>query len=314
MARGMNHVFMIGSFAREPELRFASGGSLAIFEGTIAGETHVDGKVLPFYQRVEMLGKPAQWQAERGYQAGQPVFVEGSLDFSSWEAEGKKRSAIRIKAQRIEPLGHPVQLNTDAGGGVRMAGGLNEVWLVGNLARDAILRQTTNGHSVLSASIGVSERWISRDGQPQEKTHWIDLSLWRELAQANANLRKGDPVAVRGRLTNDSWTDNEGNKRNSVKVEVNYLEVLARGTGAGGPVTSPGMPQQAMSSMPQQSYSTYPSPYQGGGAPQSSGSYGAQPQQFYGGGVQQLDSGNRSHVPDIEHGLNDNTPNDDLPF
>ena len=90
MARGMNNVILIGTLAREPELRYTPSG-VAVYEATIAGEDHIagqDGKQrqLPWYHRISILGKPAEWQAERNLQAGDPVMVEGSLDYSSWDA------------------------------------------------------------------------------------------------------------------------------------------------------------------------------------------------------------------------------------
>ena len=69
MARGMNHVYLIGALARDPELRYTPSGT-AVFEATIAGEDHIIGndgreRKLPWYHRVSILGKPAEWQAER---------------------------------------------------------------------------------------------------------------------------------------------------------------------------------------------------------------------------------------------------------
>ena len=74
MARGMNHVFLIGALARDPELRYTPNGT-AVFEATVAGEDHIVGndgreRKLPWYHRVSILGKPAEWQAERNLKGG----------------------------------------------------------------------------------------------------------------------------------------------------------------------------------------------------------------------------------------------------
>nr|ABG23243.1 single-stranded DNA-binding protein [Deinococcus murrayi] len=239
MARGMNHVYLIGALARDPELRYTPGGT-AVFEATVAGEDHIvgnDGKErkLPWYHRVSILGKPAEWQAERNLKAGDAVMVEGSLEYSSWEApEGGKRSMVRVKALRMEQLGSAPELVQDAGGGVRMAGGMNEVVLIGNVTRDPELRYTPAGDAVLGLGLAVNESWQDRQGQRQEKTHWIDVTLWRDLAESMKDLRKGDPILVQGRLVNEAWTDREGNKRNSTKVEATRVEALSRGAGASG--------------------------------------------------------------------------------
>ncbi|ADY25551.1 single-strand binding protein [Deinococcus proteolyticus MRP] len=291
MARGMNHVFLIGALARDPELRYTQSG-LAVFEATVAGEDHIvgnDGKErrLPYYHRISMLGKPAEWQGERGYRAGDPVLVEGSLEYNAWDSpEGGKRSIVRVKALRIEQLAAQAPLTEDAGGGVRMAGGMNEVLVVGNLTREPELRYTPGGDAVLSLGLAVNENWTDRSGEKQEKVHWIDVTLWRELAEAMQNLKKGDPVLVKGRLMNESWTDKDGNKRSSTKVEATRVEALSRGAGTGSTAATPAAPRQATGS------AAYSAPFTGGAG-----------------------MGNRSGGLDIDQGLNDIPPEeDDMPF
>ncbi|WP_189642408.1 single-stranded DNA-binding protein [Deinococcus piscis] len=291
MARGMNHVFLIGALARDPELRYTQSG-LAVFEATVAGEDHIvgnDGKErrLPYYHRISMLGKPAEWQGERGYRAGDPVLVEGSLEYNAWDSpEGGKRSIVRVKALRIEQLAAQAPLSEDAGGGVRMAGGMNEVLVVGNLTREPELRYTPGGDAVLSLGLAVNENWTDRSGEKQEKVHWIDVTLWRELAEAMQNLKKGDPVLVKGRLMNESWTDKDGNKRSSTKVEATRVEALSRGAATGSAAATPAAPRQATGS------AAYSAPFAGGAG-----------------------TGNRSGGLDIDQGLNDIPPEeDDMPF
>ncbi|UQN07185.1 single-stranded DNA-binding protein [Deinococcus sp. QL22] len=296
MARGMNHVYLIGALARDPELRYTPTG-VAVFEATVAGEDQVIGtdgreRKLPWYHRVSILGKPAEWQAERNLKGGDAVMVEGSLDYSQWEApEGGKRSAVKVKALRMEQLGYTPELVQDAGGGVRMQNGMNEVVVIGNVVRDPELRYTPAGDAVLGIGLAVNETWNDRQGQKQEKTHWIDMTLWRELAEAMKDLRKGDPVLVQGRLVNESWQDKDGNKRNSTKIEATRVEALSRGAGVpGSPAATPAAPR------PQTTSSTARPPAA------ASASRGA-------------NSGNRSGGLDIDQGLDDFPPEEeDLPF
>jgi len=244
MARGMNHVYLVGAIARDPELRYTPSGT-PVFEATVAGEDHIIGndgreRRLPWYHRVSVLGRQAEWMSERALKAGDVVMVEGSLEYSSWEApEGGKRSLVRVKALRMDSLQPNAELVQDAGGGVRLGGGWNTVMLVGNLTRDPELRYTPGGDAVLGLGLAVNEVWRDKQGQQQEKTHWIDVTLWRELAEAAANLKKGDPLLVQGRLMNEAWTDREGNKRNSTKVEATKVEALARGAGVGASAATP---------------------------------------------------------------------------
>ncbi|GGL77436.1 single-stranded DNA-binding protein [Deinococcus aerolatus] len=300
MARGMNHVYLVGALARDPELRYTPNGT-AVFEATVAGEDRVVGndgreRSLPWYHRVSILGKPAEWQAERNLKGGDAVMVEGALDYSSWEApEGGKRSAIKVKALRMEGLDAQPELIQDAGGGVRMGNGLNEVVLVGNVVRDPELRYTPAGDAVLGIGLAVNETWNDRQGNKQEKTHWVDVTLWRELAEAMKELRKGDPVMVKGRLVNESWTDRDGNKRNSTKVEATRVEALSRGAGTGTPAATPAGPRTQTASS--------------AARPQTQSSGYGQDQ------GRAANTGNRSGGLDIDQGLDDFPPEEeDLPF
>jgi len=302
MARGMNHVYLIGALARDPELRYTPSG-VAVFEATVAGEDHVIGndgreRKLPWYHRVSILGKPAEWQAEKGLKGGDAVMVEGGLEYSQWEApEGGKRSMVRVKAGRIEQLGYAPELVQDAGGGVRMGSGMNEVVMIGNVTRDPELRYTPAGDAVLGIGLAVNETWNDRQGQKQEKTHWIDVTLWRDLAESMKDLKKGDPVLVQGRLVNEAWQDKDGNKRNSTKVEATRVEALSRGAGlTGSPAATPAAPrtQTASSSARPQ--------------PTSAGASRAQ-------GSRAATTGTRSGGLDIDQGLDDFPPEEeDLPF
>lgn len=295
MARGMNHVFLIGALARDPELRY-TGTGMAVFEATVAGEERVisnDGKErnLPFYHRVSILGKPAEWQAERNLKARDAVLVEGSLEYRQWEApEGGKRSAVNVKALRMEQLSYQPELIQDAGGGVRMSGAMNEVMVVGNITRDADIRYAPTGDAVLSLSLAVNETYQDRQGQRQEKVHYIDATLWRDMAELMKDARKGDPIMIVGRLVNESWTDNDGNKRSTTKIETTRAEHLMRAPASAAGAARPARQAAAPAREPVAAGAARPAPAR-------------QPAPARSGGL------------DIDQGLDDFPPmEDDLPF
>lgn len=304
MARGMNHVYLVGALAREPELRYTNSG-IPVYEATVAGESHIVGsdghpRQLPYYHRISMLGKPAEWAQERGLSTGSVVMVEGALEYRSWEAEdGAKRSMVRIKALRLEGVEGEHQTVQDSGGGVRLSGGLNQAVIIGNLTRDPELRYTQTGDAVMGLSLAVNENYQDRSGERQEKTHFVDVTLWRELAERTQNLRKGDPIMVMGRVTNEQWTDRDGNKRNSTKIEATHVEALSRGAGAGGPATTPAARPEARPSAAR--------PAQADAA--NAGTRAGRPAATAAGG------GYQSGGIDIDQGLEDYPPEEeDLPF
>lgn len=321
MARGMNHIFLLGTLVRNPELRYTEGHTpLAILEAVIAGEdsvTSYDHRSIqvPWYHRVQLLGKNAEWIGRQNLTSGTPVFVEGSLEYRSWTdaTTNNKRSMIRIKARRLEAMttdeAYTPPITQDSGGGFRMQGGMNDVLLVGNLTRDVSIRHTQGG-AVTDLGLAVSESWYDRSTQEwQEKPHWIDVTLWRELAEKFQHLTKGTPLVIRGRLINQSWTDQEGNKRSSIKVEATRVEVLARGaTHQNSEVAAtPVAPQQIMGSAASGiSGTTSATAAIPVAAPPSPASQ-----------QNSQNSGNQSGGLDIEHDLDDNdqlSEDDNLPF
>lgn len=236
--KNLNLILLAGALARNPELRYTPSGT-AVLEMTVAGERRVTGadgreRTIPFYENVQAIGKVAEALAERNYVQGTPVMVEGQLEYSEWEAtEGGKRSMLRtrITGAMRELAGAPDVIH-DAGGNARLAGGLNEVTFTGNVVADADLRYTPAGDAVLELRCAISERYRDRQNQPQEKTHWVSVTLWRDLAEAHKDLKKGDPIHVQGALVDEAWTDREGNKRRTKKVEASRVIALARSASA----------------------------------------------------------------------------------
>lgn len=247
MARGLNNVFMVGTLTQAPELRYTPGG-LAILELNLAGNDHVLGdddvmRELAWYHRVTVFGSQGESLVNQ-LEAGTPVLAEGRLNYRSWEAEdGSRRSSLDVVASRVEVLTFGPRTDdatvTDARNQHRLRDALNEVMIIGNLTRDAELRYTPSGHAVTRFGVAVNERYRDRSGQDQESTHFVDVNVWRELAEACGELAKGDPVFAIGRLVNDSWTDRDGNKRYTTRIEASRVEFLTRGPGGGGAGTRP---------------------------------------------------------------------------
>lgn len=240
MARGLNQVYLVGTLTTDPEMRYTPGG-LAVMELNLAGSDAVTDEAgtvrePAWYHRVKLLGKSAEFWADN-LKAGMAVFVEGRLEYRSWESDGQRKSAIDIRVDRLELVsleGNRGQMTAvDAKGQTRLRDALNTVMVVGNLTRDPELRYTPQGTAVTRLSVAVNERVPSKQGE-QEKTHYIDAQAWREMAERAAELKKGEGVFLIGRLVNDSWTSSTGERRYTTRLELSRLERLARGPGSGG--------------------------------------------------------------------------------
>lgn len=120
---------------------------------------------------------------------------------------------------------------------------LNQVSVSGNLGADAELRSTRGGTPVLTFALAVNERVKQADGTWGDRASWIDCVLFGTRAQALADwLRKGNKVAVQGRLRTSTWErDGVSHKRTEVVVEEADLMTVRRDKQQGAAQDAPGV-------------------------------------------------------------------------
>ncbi|SFE43198.1 single-stranded DNA-binding protein [Thermoflexibacter ruber] len=121
---------------------------------------------------------------------------------------------------------------------------VNKVILLGNLGKDPIVRRTENGVAVATFSLATSERYKDKDGNPQEKTEWHNIVLWRGLAEvAEKYLHKGDKVYIEGKLTTRSY-EQDGIKKYVTEVVADTMNMLTPKGGSGGSSNIPPPPME----------------------------------------------------------------------
>ena len=95
---------------------------------------------------------------------------------------------------------------------------LNQIFIMGRLARDPEVRHTQSGVTVCSFTLAV-DRDIKDKRTGERKTDWIPVTAWRGTAELISRyLHKGDSIVVVGRLEIQEWTDKQGNKRTTPNV------------------------------------------------------------------------------------------------
>jgi single-strand DNA-binding protein len=97
----------------------------------------------------------------------------------------------------------------------------SDLTICGGLGRDPELRFTQGGMAMVTMGVAVSRRWLDKKTDEwQEKTSWIDVTVFGQLAENVAqSLKKGDRVMVKGRLEQDEWEDRDsGEKRSKLKM------------------------------------------------------------------------------------------------
>lgn len=118
---------------------------------------------------------------------------------------------------------------------------LNKVMLIGNLTKDPESR-AAGQYSIASFSIAVNRRSKGGDGQMKEEVSFFDCEAWNKTGELVMQyLKKGRTVLVEGRLQQDRWEAQDGQKRNKIKIvaeNVQFLSPKAEGEGGGD---SPGI-------------------------------------------------------------------------
>ena len=77
---------------------------------------------------------------------------------------------------------------------------LNKFIGIGNLTDNPTMRSLPNGEAVCNFSIACNERYKDKQGVKQEKVEYINIVMYRKLAEiAGEYLKKGRPVYIEGR-------------------------------------------------------------------------------------------------------------------
>lgn len=94
---------------------------------------------------------------------------------------------------------------------------LNKSILMGRLTRDPELRYTQSNVPVVSFTLAV-DRVYKKDNDAVN-CDFIDIVAWRGTAEFVSKwFRKGQLVAVSGRIQTKNWKDKDGNNRTAVEV------------------------------------------------------------------------------------------------
>lgn len=112
--------------------------------------------------------------------------------------------------------------------------GINRVVISGNLTRDAELRSTQSGYTVLGFGVAVNDRRRNQQtGEWEDYPNFIDCTLFGQRGQAlEAYLKKGTKVTIEGKLRQSQW-ERDGQKRSKIEVIVDEIELMSRANNAG---------------------------------------------------------------------------------
>lgn len=113
---------------------------------------------------------------------------------------------------------------------------MNKIMVTGGLGRDAELKQTPQGKSVLEFSIAVNSSYRKED-----PPSWWRCAIWGDRGEKlQQYLVKGTRLLVEGEPKLRQYEDKDGNKRLSAEIFVNNIEFMgAKGDNSGSQSSAP---------------------------------------------------------------------------
>lgn len=105
---------------------------------------------------------------------------------------------------------------------------INSLTIIGRLTGDPEYKTTGSGTSVCNFSIANSEKWTS-DGEKQERTSFFNCIAWGKIGEIISQYcKKGNRIAIQGRIQQQTWDGEDGKKRSTVKIVVQNFQFLTQ--------------------------------------------------------------------------------------
>ena len=102
---------------------------------------------------------------------------------------------------------------------------INNVVLVGRLARDPELKYTGNNIAVASFSLAVNRNF--KDANGERETDFINCVIWRQQAENLANwAKKGALIGITGRIQTRSYENQQGQRVYVTEVVAENFQML----------------------------------------------------------------------------------------
>ena len=116
----LNRILLIGNLTKDPELRYTPSGTpvanLRMAVNSSFKSQSGERKEETCFVTVVVWSRQAEL-CNQYLKKGRSIFVEGRLISRSWEAEGKTRSTMEVRADRVQFLGAPTSSGRVAASG-----------------------------------------------------------------------------------------------------------------------------------------------------------------------------------------------------
>lgn len=99
---------------------------------------------------------------------------------------------------------------------------MNKVYIIGRLTKEPELRHTNNDKAVCSYTVALNDGY----GEKQD-TIFVNITTWNKSAEfVSKYFKKGQQIAIIGRLVNNDYADKNGNNIHTLSVVSEEIEFV----------------------------------------------------------------------------------------
>ncbi len=130
--------------------------------------------------------------------------------------------------------------------------------IVGNLGKDCIVKEV-NGKNVINFSVAHTERYKDSQGNPKERTTWVECAYWSDKTALGQYLKKGQMVYAEGSPEAEAYLNKENQPAATLRMRVQNVQLLGgnnkegQGTNQGNVSNMGSAPAPAVRTIPQSS-------------------------------------------------------------
>ena len=100
----------------------------------------------------------------------------------------------------------------------------NSVMLIGRPGAEPEMRNLNNNGRVARFRIAVTESHRNANNEWVNDTQWFSIVAWGNVAnRVEKVVKKGQQVAIEGKLRNNEWTDDKGQRHYATEIWIDDL-------------------------------------------------------------------------------------------
>jgi len=109
---------------------------------------------------------------------------------------------------------------------------LNKVFEAGRLTRDPETTTLPNSNTTVTNLGFVTNRvFKNKNDEKVEEATFIDVKAWGKTGETIAKyLKKGSPIFIEGRITQETWDTKEGDKRSKLVITLENYKFINDGS------------------------------------------------------------------------------------